>query len=163
MNIESCGKRCRQIEGSDVPLVPGGNLKTDTKCRSGDGAGHITDGIRAAAREGIRGGCWVARNYVVTTSQLEPAKLSMVPAAWLRLDGRLIHQHDRNVVLHRIDPMTVGALQALRLLAILELLLAGWADQDFQQIFGDHDFALYDRAPDRCGATQYANPAIRGI
>ena len=34
--------------------------------------------------------------------------------------------------------MALRALQALRILAVFERLLVGGADQDFQQILGDH-------------------------
>ena len=56
----------------------------------------------------------------------------------LDLDGCLIHQHDGDVVLHQIDPVALRALQALRVLAVVEGLLAGGTNQNFQQVFGDH-------------------------
>ena len=50
----------------------------------------------------------------------------------LRLDRGLIDQHDGNVVFHRIDAAALRAFQALGILAVLESLLARWANQDFQ-------------------------------
>lgn len=50
----------------------------------------------------------------------------------------LIHQHDGNVVFHRIDPMALSALQALGILPIFERLFAGGADKNLKQIFSDH-------------------------
>ncbi len=55
------------------------------------------------------------------------------------LEGRLIHQHDGDVVFHWVDAMALGTLQTLGLLAIFERLLARRADQNFQQILGNHD------------------------
>ena len=57
----------------------------------------------------------------------------------LRLDLRLIDEHVGDVVVHRIDTMALRALQGLWTLAILERHLAHRANQDFQQIFLDHD------------------------
>ena len=61
-------------------------------------------------------------------------------ARWrlLRLDLRLIDQHDRDIVLHRIDPMALNAFQAFRVLTVLQRLLTGRTDQNFQQILGNH-------------------------
>ena len=64
--------------------------------------------------------------------------------AALRFDRRLIDQHDGYVVLHRIDPVTFRTLQAFGALPVFEHLLARWTDQNFQKIFGNHDFGLYD-------------------
>jgi hypothetical protein len=55
-----------------------------------------------------------------------------------RLDGRLIHQHDGNFVLDRVDPVTLRASQTLRVLAIIKLVLANRTNQKLQQIFGNH-------------------------
>jgi hypothetical protein len=52
--------------------------------------------------------------------------------ARLRLERRLVDQHDGNIVLHRIDAMTLLALQALRILAVLEILFARRTNQNFQ-------------------------------
>jgi|HubBroStandDraft_5_1064220.scaffolds.fasta_scaffold09976_4 hypothetical protein len=61
----------------------------------------------------------------------------------LSLDGRLIHQHDRDVVFYRIHPAALLALQALRILPVLEGLLARRTNQNFQQVFSNHDKGLY--------------------
>jgi hypothetical protein len=52
--------------------------------------------------------------------------------ATLRLERRLVDQHDGNIVLHRIDAMTLLTFQALRILAVLEILFARWTNQNFQ-------------------------------
>ncbi len=62
--------------------------------------------------------------------------------AALRLDRGLIDQHDRDIVLDRIDAVALGALQTLGILSVLERLLAGRADQDFEQFFGNHDLRI---------------------
>ena len=62
----------------------------------------------------------------------------------LRLDDCLLDQHDRDVVLHRIDSVTLLALQAFWLLAVFELLLAFRTNQNIEEFFGNHDCALYD-------------------
>ena len=56
----------------------------------------------------------------------------------LGLDRSLVHQHDGNVVLHRIYPAALRALQALRILPVLERLLARRTNQNLQQILGNH-------------------------
>ena len=57
----------------------------------------------------------------------------------LGLDHRFVDQHDGNVVFHWIDAVALRALQALGILAVLERLLAGRADQNLQKVFVDHD------------------------
>jgi len=56
--------------------------------------------------------------------------------------GGFFDQHDGDIVLYRVYAMTLRALQALRVLAILQRLLASRAHQDFQQVFGDHDSCI---------------------
>jgi len=63
----------------------------------------------------------------------------------LRLDRSLIDQHDGDIVLHGVDPVALRALEAFRALSVLEWPLAGWTNQHFQEFFGNHDSALYDR------------------
>ena len=58
---------------------------------------------------------------------------------FLRLDRGFIDQHDGNIVFHRIDAVALGALQTLRTLAVHERLLAGWANQNVEKIFGNHN------------------------
>ena len=57
----------------------------------------------------------------------------------LALDGGFIHQHDRDVVLDRIDAVALLALQALGIFPVFKSLFARRANQNFQQIFSDHD------------------------
>ena len=49
----------------------------------------------------------------------------------LRFDGGLIDQHDRDVVLNRVDPAALRAFQTFRFLAVFERLLARRTDQYF--------------------------------
>src|SRR5580658_9123060 len=79
---------------------------------------------------GIRTSYYGSVNIVLKRAQAFPE---------LKFDRGLVDQHDRNVVLHRVDAMALGTLQALRVLAILERLLAGGTNQNFQQIFSNHD------------------------
>ena len=57
----------------------------------------------------------------------------------LVFDGCLVQQHDRDVVLDQIHPAALPALQAFRVLPVLEGQLARGTDQNIQQIFGNHD------------------------
>ena len=54
------------------------------------------------------------------------------------LDNCLIHQQDRDAVPDRIDPAAFTALQALAFVLQDQALLADRADQNFQQLWGDH-------------------------
>src|ERR1700716_519718 len=62
-------------------------------------------------------------------------------------DRRLINQQDRDVVLYRVDTLALLALQTLRSLAVLERLLVGGTNQNFQQIFSNHDPSIVRQAP----------------
>ena len=73
-----------------------------------------------------------------------------VVATLLSLDGCLIHQHDGDVVFYRIHPSALLALQALGILPVLEGLLARRTNQDFQQVFGNHDNRLYLSEAEGC-------------
>ena len=64
--------------------------------------------------------------------------LAIAALRLLGLDGSLVHQHNGDVVLHRVYPMALLAFQALGILAVLERLLARRTDQDFQQVLGNH-------------------------
>ena len=57
----------------------------------------------------------------------------------LGLDRGLIHQHDGDIVLYRVDAMALRALQALGILPVLQRLLARRANQNFQQVLSNHD------------------------
>jgi hypothetical protein len=69
----------------------------------------------------------------------------------LRFDYGLIDQHDRNVILYEIDAMASLALEALGILTIVECLLAGGADEDFEKVWGEHEEILRqnDSSPQR--------------
>lgn len=56
----------------------------------------------------------------------------------LAFDVRLIDQQDRDVVLHRIDPMALTALELVLVLVVRKRRLAGWAGKNFKQIAADH-------------------------
>ena len=60
----------------------------------------------------------------------------------LRLDLRFIDQHDGNVVLDWIDPVTLGAFQGFRVLTVFERLFAGRTNQNFQKVFGNHNLCI---------------------
>jgi hypothetical protein len=53
-------------------------------------------------------------------------------------DLGFVYQHDGDVVFYGVDSMTLGAFQALGILAVVEGFLAGWADEDVQQLFRNH-------------------------
>jgi hypothetical protein len=55
------------------------------------------------------------------------------------IDGRFVHQHNRNVIFDCVDPAALGAFQAFRVLAVFEGLLTSRAHEDFQQILRNHD------------------------
>ena len=61
------------------------------------------------------------------------------PGVQSGFDCRLIHEHDRDVVFHGIDSVALGALEALRVSAVFERLLARRTHQNFEQVFGNHD------------------------
>lgn len=60
----------------------------------------------------------------------------------LRLGRRLVDQHDRYVIFHRIDAVAPLALEGLRLLSIFQGLFTGWTDQHLQQAFINHDVSI---------------------
>ena len=62
--------------------------------------------------------------------------------AKLGLDRGLIDQHDGDVVLHRINPVTLCTFESFGILAVLERLLASRTNQHFQEVFGNHDWAI---------------------
>src|ERR1700676_1110313 len=74
----------------------------------------------------------------------------------LRFDGRLIDQHDGNVVLHGVDALALLALQALRVWAVLECLLAGGTDQNFQEFFGKHNQGIVRHGMWTLGQASYS-------
>jgi len=60
------------------------------------------------------------------------------------LGNGLVDKQDRNVVPNRVNPMTLATLQALAFILENKWFLADWADQDVEQILGNHkkDFTL---------------------
>lgn len=66
-------------------------------------------------------------------------------AARTRLRGLgygFIHQQNRDIVPDGIDPATLPTLQALAVVLERQWLLAHRADQDFQQVLGNHDRSI---------------------
>src|SRR5262245_9387653 len=64
-----------------------------------------------------------------------------------RFDLRLVDEHDRNVVLDRVDALTGAALQACTVLDHRNRGLAVWARQNFKQFRVDrHDPKYMSRA-----------------
>ena len=59
-----------------------------------------------------------------------------------RFYRRLIHQHNGDIVAYGVDPVTLDALQALWVRPMLQFLFARGANQNFQQIFGNHDSSI---------------------
>ncbi len=57
--------------------------------------------------------------------------------AKLRLDNRLIHQHDRDVVPDRIDALTVDALQPAAVFPGFNVAFASGTNQNFKQVRSD--------------------------
>jgi hypothetical protein len=62
-----------------------------------------------------------------------------------RMDDRLrgvdpgfVDEHVRDAVFHSVDAVTLPALQALRILPVIERLLADRADQNLEQVFVEH-------------------------
>jgi hypothetical protein len=53
-------------------------------------------------------------------------------------DGGFVDEHDGDVIFDAVDAVAIRAFQGFRILAVLEGLFAGGADEDFQKIFGDH-------------------------
>lgn len=139
-NIESCRHPGRPDWGVGVPLVPSGNLKTDTMCRFGMADFGQEWWITSAAdRPSLAGHPREVRSLTLSSCSDGP-----FGRCDLRLNLCLIDQHDGDVVFDRVDPMALGALQTLRALAIFERLLTGRTDQHLQKGFVDHDLRLYD-------------------
>jgi hypothetical protein len=57
----------------------------------------------------------------------------------LGLENSLVHQHDGDIVFHRVYAMTSGAFQRFRVLAIFQFLLASRADEHFKKVFSQHE------------------------
>ena len=72
------------------------------------------------------------RFSAISKTQASVKICNLVASPALRFDGRLIHQHDGDVVLHRIDPVALLALEAFGILPVVEGLTAGRADQVVQ-------------------------------
>ena len=124
LNIESCRLPHQGFQAGMVSFVPRGNLKTDTMCRLGTDSDEGT-----AARAELAG-----RGF--------PGRQEWWLAGWLeelRFDGCLVDQHDRDVIFDGIDTVALCAFQALGIGAVFEGLDAGGTNQDFEEIFGNHD------------------------
>ena len=53
-------------------------------------------------------------------------------------EGGFVDEHDGDVVFYRVDAMALCALQAFGVLAVVERLLAGGADQNVEERFRKH-------------------------
>ena len=124
LNIESCRCSHKAFGAGMVSFVPRGNLKTDTMCRLGTDSGD-----RTAARGELAGRDVPGRQEWWLAGRSEG----------LRFDGGLVDQHDRDVIFDGIDAVTLCAFQTLRVGPVFEGLDAGGTDQDFEEIFGNHD------------------------
>jgi hypothetical protein len=71
-------------------------------------------------------------------------------SAGLRFDLRFVHEHDGDVVFHGINAMASSALQTLRILSVFEGLLVVGTDQNFEEIFGDHDASILRQRGPKC-------------
>jgi hypothetical protein len=71
------------------------------------------------------------------------------------LDDRFIHQHDRNVVADRVDAPALSTFETLAIGLEHDWLLANRADQNVEQLLGNHaeTFYVIRRQPalDWCG------------
>jgi len=65
--------------------------------------------------------------------------ISTLAARLRALDRGFVDQHDGYIVLHGIHAMALRAFQTLRLFTVLKRLFALGANQNFQQVFGNHD------------------------
>ena len=50
------------------------------------------------------------------------------------LHGRFVHQQNRNIVAHRIDPLALATLEALTSFLLHQRLLANWTHENFEKI-----------------------------
>jgi hypothetical protein len=60
-----------------------------------------------------------------------------------RLGDGILDQQDRDVIPNRISPATLATLQGLSLVLENEGFLADGADQDVEQVLGDHESGFY--------------------
>jgi hypothetical protein len=58
------------------------------------------------------------------------------------LDRGFIDKHDRNIILYGINPVALCAFQTFRILSVIKFLFARRTNQNFQEIFGNHDFRI---------------------
>lgn len=122
-------------------------METDTKCRSrGDSRPEVVVDARALRKKG----------------ESRP----------LDLDFGLVDEHDRQAIPNRINPMAPPALQALRILAVVQFRFASRANQHFQKFFGQHGLGIIEgtgalepglkgRARNRHRAKKETDPAGR--
>jgi hypothetical protein len=60
------------------------------------------------------------------------------------IDRGFVDQQNRQPIAHRVHPPASCALQGLRIALQLEILLACRANDQVEEILGDHDAGLYD-------------------
>ena len=135
MNIGSCG---RSQQNPSSPSVVGNPQLSQKKTQSVILAATVrssADTDVSVSRQRTTGGT------VVRTRVRGAVRGAGTPRddSRLVLDSCLIHQHDWDVVLYQIHPMALDALQALRALSVIKRLLARRANQNFQQVLGNHD------------------------
>jgi hypothetical protein len=53
-------------------------------------------------------------------------------------DGGFVDEHVGDILFDLVDPVAPGAFQGLGIVAVLERLLAGWADEDVEKLLVDH-------------------------
>jgi len=76
----------------------------------------------------------------------------------LRLDCRLVDQHDRDVISYCVDAVAQLALEGLRVLSIFEGLFTGRTDQDLQKVFIYHDMCIVT-----CGVHRMFRRAVAAV
>src|SRR5229473_5572773 len=117
----------------------------------------LTRSVDLEPRRGSRGASWAGLKSVKVCKRIVKTGVSRPNAAvphepvngeppaphrWSRrlvLDGGFVHQHDRDVVLYRVHPVALLALQALGILPVLKGLNARRTNQIFPQVLGNHD------------------------
>jgi len=80
-------------------------------------------------------------------TESETRAWSVASSGWVH--SSFIDQHNRNIVADRIHPPTLVALQAFRVFPCHQRLFASRANQDVEQIFGDHQRHSTPPAPKR--------------
>ena len=64
-----------------------------------------------------------------------------------RFDDGLVREQDRDAVANRVRSAALAALQGLPLILQDERFLADWADQDVEEVLGNHERGFYAFCP----------------